>query len=141
MILVWKFSWFCGLERYPTLVDLVTFLRNKYVTVEGVKIGSRIWKKVKWDLLNKPRMYIQYFVDLRKKCIFVHFYGVFTVYVYFDVLRVNIDGFESFSTTWGRFKVKKTQVPNKIRYWKFQINFVLIWKRWFRCQTWHIKFI
>ena len=34
-------------------------------------------------------------------------------YVYFDVLRVNIDGFESFSTTWGRFKVKKTQVPNK----------------------------
>ena len=24
------------------VVDLVTFLRNKYVTVEGVKIGSRI---------------------------------------------------------------------------------------------------
>ena len=24
------------------IVDLVTFLRNKYVTVEGVKIGSRI---------------------------------------------------------------------------------------------------
>ena len=40
------------------IVDLVTFLRNKYVTVEGVKIGSRIWKKVKWDLLNKPRMYV-----------------------------------------------------------------------------------
>ena len=48
------------------IVDLVTFLRNKYVTVEGVKIGSRIWKKVKWDLLNKPRIHIQYFVDLRK---------------------------------------------------------------------------
>ena len=37
-------------------------------------------------------------------------------YVYFGVLRVNIDGFESFSTIWGRFKVKKTQVPNEIRY-------------------------
>ena len=67
------------------IVDLVTFLRNKYVTVEGVKIGSRIWKKVKWDLLNKPRMYIQYFVDLRKKCIFVHFYGVFTCILVFYV--------------------------------------------------------
>ena len=71
--------------RFIHIVDLVTFLRNKYVTVEGVKIGSRIWKKVKWDLLNKPRMYIQYFVDLRKKCIFVHFYGVFTCILVFYV--------------------------------------------------------
>ena len=29
-------------QRFIRIVDLVTFLRNKYVTVEGVKIGSRI---------------------------------------------------------------------------------------------------
>ena len=75
-----------------TIVDLVTFLRNKYVTVEGVKIGSRIWKKVKWDLLHKPRMYIQYFRPFS-----------WCFYVYFSVLRVNIDGFESFSSIWGMF--------------------------------------
>ena len=87
---------------------MVTFLRNKYLTVEGVKIGSRIRKKVKWDLLNKPRMYIQYFVDLRKKYIFVHF---------IVSLRVNVGGFESFSSTWGMGYVQgqKTYVPNEIR--------------------------
>ena len=63
-----------------TIVDLVTFHSNKYLTVEGVKIGSGIWKKVKWDLLNKPRMYFQYFVDLRKSVfsfIFIMFLRVF----------------------------------------------------------------
>ena len=48
------------------------------------------------------------FCRSEKKCIFVHFYGVFTFYVYFGVLRVNIGGFESFSTKSGMFKVKKT---------------------------------
>ena len=34
-----------------------------------------MYKQVKWGLLNKPRMYIQYFVDLRKVC-FLHFHCV-----------------------------------------------------------------
>ena len=48
------------------ITDLVTFHSSKYLTVEGVKIGSGIWKKVKWDLLNKPRIYFQSFVNPRK---------------------------------------------------------------------------
>ena len=48
------------------IIDLVTFDPNKYLTGEGVKIGSGIWKKVKWDLLNNPWMYFQCFVHLRK---------------------------------------------------------------------------
>ena len=35
-------------------------------------------------------------------------------YVYFGVLRVNIDGFESFSAIWGRFKVKKHKFQTKL---------------------------
>ena len=54
------------------------------------------------------------FCPSEKKVYFRPFLMCF--YVYFGVLRVNIDGFESFSTIWGRFKVKKTQVPNEIRY-------------------------
>ena len=101
-------------------LDLVTFLLNKYVTVEGVKIGSEIWKKVKWDLLNKLRMYFEYFV--------------------FGVLRVNIGSFESFSSIWDALKVKNI-ISVKITSWKFQINVSLVWKCSFRCQTWRIQFI
>ena len=48
---------------------------------------------MEWDLLNKPPI----FYRVEKKCIFIHFYCVFgDSYVYFGVLRVNIEGFESF---------------------------------------------
>ena len=47
------------------LVDLVTFHSDKYVTVGGLKSVLEI-EKVKRDLLNKPRMYFQYFVNLSK---------------------------------------------------------------------------
>ena len=46
------------------------------------------------------------FCRSEKKVYFRPFLWCF--YVYFGVLRVNIDGFECFSTIWGRFKVKKT---------------------------------
>ena len=53
------------------------------------------------------------FCPSEKKVYFQPFLWCF--YVYFGVLRVNIGGFESFSSIWGMFKVQKTSVPNEIR--------------------------
>ena len=59
---------------------------------------------MKWNLLNKPGMYIPYFVNLRKKV----FSSISIVFLrYFGALRVNIGGFESFSSIWGMFMVQK----------------------------------
>ena len=55
------------------------------------------------------------FYRSEKKCIFVHFHCVFrTSYVYVGVLRVNIEGFESFSSIWGMIKVQKTDFQTKL---------------------------
>ena len=47
-------------RRRVYVVDLVTFHSNKYLVFDGRGGLHRFWKlkKVKWDLLNKPRMYI-----------------------------------------------------------------------------------
>ena len=70
---------------FSTIVGLVTFRRNKYMTVRGFKIGSGTRKKRKSDVLIQPRNYFQYFVDLRKKCIFDHIYTCFTCFFVFYV--------------------------------------------------------
>ena len=46
-------------------------------------------------------------------------------YVCFGVLRVNIDGFESFSTIWGMFKVKKHKFQTKLDLENFRS--ILFW--------------
>ena len=71
------------------IVDLVTFLRNKYVTVEGVKITSRIWKK--WNRIYSTNLECIFNVlSIREKVYFRPFW--LCLYVYFGVLRVNIGG-------------------------------------------------
>ena len=54
------------------------------------------------------------FCRSEKKVYFSPFLSWF--YVYFGVLRVNIEGFGSFSPIWGMFKVQKTIFPDEIRY-------------------------
>ena len=63
------------------------------------------------------------FCRSEKKVYFRPFLWCF--YVYFGVLRVNIDGFESFSTIWGRFKVKKHKFPTKLDIGNF--TSILFW--------------
>ena len=103
------------------IVGLVTFRRNKYMTVRTFKLGSRTRKKRKWDVLIQPRKYFQYFVDLRK-VYFRSFLHLF--YVYFCVLRVNMGSFGCFPSKWVMFMVQKTQLPHGIRSWKFQNKFL-----------------
>ena len=46
-------------------------------------------------------------------------------YVYFGVLRVNIGGFESFSSIWGMFKVDKQKFQTKLDVENFRS--ILFW--------------
>ena len=46
-----------------SIVTLVTFQRNKYMTAETFKTGFGIRNKRKWDTLIQPRIYVQYFVE------------------------------------------------------------------------------
>ena len=84
------------------MVGLVTFLRNKYVTVEGVKIGSK-----KWNGIYSTNLECIFNICRSEKKVYFRPF-LWCLYVYFSVLHVNIDGFESFSSIWGMFKVKKT---------------------------------
>ena len=59
--------------------------------------------------MGSPRMYFQYFVNLRKS-VFSSILSCF--YVYFGVLRVNIGGVE---IPFHQYQGPKTQVPNEIR--------------------------
>ena len=52
--------------------------------LEGVQISSRI-RKVNGIYSTNLEYNIQYFVDLRKKCILVHFYCVLTCILVFYV--------------------------------------------------------
>ena len=93
------------------IVDLVTFLRNKYMAVEGVKIGSRTWKK--WNGIYSTNLECIFnILSIWEKVYFRVFLWCF--YVYFDDLRVNIGGFESFSPIWGMFKVQKYKFQTKL---------------------------
>ena len=63
------------------------------------------------------------FCRSEKKVYFRPFLWCF--YVYFGVLRVNIDRFESFSTIWGMFKVKKHKFQTKLDLENFRS--ILFW--------------
>ena len=63
------------------------------------------------------------FCRSEKKVYFRPFLWCF--YVYFSVLRVNIDGFESFSSIWGMFKVKKHKFQTKLDIENFRS--ILFW--------------
>ena len=65
------------------IVGLVTFRRNKYVTAEVLKTGSGTRNKRKWDVLIQPRIYLQYFVDPRKKVFSTSFVPVLRVFYRF----------------------------------------------------------
>ena len=83
------------------IVVLVTFRSKQYMDVGEFKIGSGTRKKRESDVPIQPRNYFQYFVGLKKKCIFDPFY------VYFCVFRVNMGPFECFSSKLGTFMVQK----------------------------------
>ena len=94
------------------IVDLVTFLRNKYVTVEGVKIGSTIWKK--WNGIYSTNLeYIFNILSIWEKSVFS------TIFV--PVLRV----FSRFTCKNGGF-------------WVFFINIGHIHGRKKTTSTWHL---
>jgi len=81
------------------------------------------------------------FCRSEKKCIFVH---LMCFDVYFGVLRVNMGGFESFSSIWGMFKVTKTSVPGVVILDIEHLRSLWFWSIWkcsFRCQIQNILII
>ena len=88
------------------------------MTVGEFKIDSGTREKRESDVLIQPRIYLQYFVDLRKTCIFD------PLYVYFCVFRVNMGPFECFSSKLGMFMVQKHNFRMELDLENFKSDFV-----------------